>query len=65
MQKHQLASVFRKAADLLGVGVYPPTYAAPAIEMIQFLTFMAEQIEKDLQNATPSPGEADNTRPEA
>lgn len=65
MQKHQLANVFRSTSNLLGIGTFPPEYTASALELIQLLTFMAEQIEKELLDAYQPTGEIYNTRTKA
>lgn len=65
MQKQELARVFHKASELLALGAYPPAYAADVLDLIRFLSFMSQQIEKDLQNADPTAGSADSSDPQA
>jgi len=65
MQKPQLAYVFRSAAHLLAIGIFPTEHAAFTLELIQLLTFMAEQIEKELSDADQPTGEIHDTRTEA
>jgi len=65
MQKRQLANIFRSTSNLLGIGMFPPDHTVPALELIQLLTFMAEQIEKELSDADHPTGEIHDTRTEA
>lgn len=62
MQKHQLAHVFRKTAELLAVGMFPSAPPANPQELIQIFGFMADQIEKDLQNEHPDTTPSDDDR---